>query len=113
MVHSVEDGTWLAVTDDSMDYLLSDSEECEVRQVRVQDQGSVHQNARVIVGGVPMLGVMDTGVDVTIMGGNMFKQVAAAAKLQKRDFKPADKTPRNYDHKPFCLDGRLDLDVKF
>ena len=103
----------MAVTDDPMDYFLSDSEECEVRQVRVQDQGSVHQNARVIVGGVPMLGVMDTGVDVTIMGGNMFKQVAAAAKLHKRDFKPADKTPRNYDRKPFRLDGRLDLDVKF
>jgi len=88
VVHSVEYGTQSAVTDDPMDYLLSDSDECEVRQIRVQDQGSVHQQARVIVGGVPMLGVVDTGADVTIMGGSMFKRVAAAAKLRKRDFKP-------------------------
>ena len=29
------------------------------------------------VGGVPMLGVIDTAADVTIMGGEMFKKVAA------------------------------------
>lgn len=57
MVHSVEDGTQLAVTDDLMDYLLSDSDKCEVRQIHVQDQGSVHQQARVTVGGVTMLGM--------------------------------------------------------
>lgn len=54
-----------------------------IRQICVQDQGSVNQQAREIVGGVPMLGVMDMGADVT-MGGSMFKRVAAAAKLHKR-----------------------------
>ena len=29
------------------------------------------------------------------------------------DFKPADKTPYNYDKKPFRLDGKLELDVSF
>ena len=99
--------------DDPVQYLLSDSDECEVKQVRVQDQGSAHQQAKVIVGGVPMFGLVDTGADVTIMGGSTFKQVAAAAKLHKKDFKPADKTPQNYDRKPLRLDGRLDLDVTF
>ena len=36
----------------------------------------------------------------------MFKQLATVAKLYKRDFKPVDKTPYNYDGQPFHLDGR-------
>lgn len=43
------------------------------------------------------------------MGGELFKQVAAAAKLRKKEFCPADKTPHNYDRKPFHLDWRLEL----
>ena len=57
--------------------------------------------------------VIDTGADITILGGNLFKKVATTAKLKKRDFRPADKTPRNYDQRPFQLDGRLDLDIGF
>ena len=51
--------------------------------------------------GVCALSSQDTTADVTIMGGEMFKKVAAVAKLRKKDFKPADKTPYNYDKKPF------------
>ena len=47
-----------------------------------------------------MQGVVDTRVDVTTMGGDMFKRIAAVAKLHKRDFKPVHKTPHNYDRKP-------------
>ena len=43
----------------------------------------------------------------------MFKKVAAVVKLHKKDFKPADKTPYNYNKKPFRLDGKLELDVSF
>ena len=78
--------------DNPMQYLFSDSDDGEVRQVRVEDKGSTHQQARVIVGGVPMYGVVDTGSDVTIMSGSLFKQVAAAARLRKKDFRPC-----NYD----------------
>ena len=39
--------------------------------------------------------------------------MAAVAKLHKKDFKPADKTPYNYDKKPVRLDGKLELDVSF
>ena len=67
--------------------------------MRIQDEGSKPQRAHVTVGGVPMLGVIDSAADVTIIGGEIFKKVAAVAKLRKRDFKPADKTPYNYDRK--------------
>lgn len=65
------------------------------------------------VQGVPVEGVVDTGADIMIVGGSVFKQVAAVAKLRKKSFKPPDRTPRTYDRKPFRLDGRLDLDVSF
>ena len=115
MVSSAETTTLSPeILDDPLQYLLSDSEDTsEVRQVRIQDEGSKPQRANVTVGGVPMLGVIDTAADVTIIGGEMFKKVAAVAKLRKKDFKPADKTPYNYDRKPFRLDGKLKLDVSF
>ena len=40
-----------------------------------------------------MCGVIDMGADITILGGNLFKKVATIAKLNKRDFHPADKPP--------------------
>ena len=92
-----------------LQFLQSDSDEStEVRVVRVQDQGSRSQKARVVVGGVPVEGIVDAGADVTVMSGDIFKCVAAVGKLRKCDFKPADKTPYNYDRKPFRVDGRLD-----
>ena len=33
------------------------------------------------VQGVPMEGVVDSGADITIIGGEMFKRVASVAKL--------------------------------
>ena len=63
--------------------------------------------------GVPVDGIVDTAADITIVGAETFKRIAAVAKLRKRDLKLADKTPRTYDQKIFCLDGRLDLDITF
>ena len=65
------------------------------------------------IAGVPATGLVDTGADITIMGPELFKKVAAVAGLKKRQFKPADKQPHTYDRHPFKLDGRLDLDVSF
>lgn len=114
MVSSARTEISQEILDDPLRYLMSDSDDSsDVRQVRIQDQGSKPQKARVSVGGVPMLGVVDTAADITIMGGEMFKEVAAVAKLHRKDFKPADKTPHNFDRKPFCLDGKLKLDVSF
>ena len=114
MVNSTETKISEEILDDPLQYLLSDSDDAsDVRQVQIQDQGSRPQKVKVVVGGVPMLGVIDTAADITITGGGMFEKVAVVAKLHKKDFKPADKTPYNYDKKPVRLDGKLELDVSF
>ena len=98
----------------ALDYLFSsDSEEGDVCLVRVHDKGSRQCCADVKVQGVAACGVVDTGADITITGGVLFKKFAAVARLRKRDFKPADRKPYTYGDQPFNLDGRMDLDVSF
>ena len=100
--------------EDPFGFLLSNSDnEDIVSLVRVQDKGSRSQTAMVEVAGVPVHGIVDTGADITIMGPELFKKVAAIAKLKKSQFKKADKVPHTYDRCQFKLDGRLDLDVDF
>ena len=92
----------------------SDDEASEsVHQVRVQDKGSRPQCIRIQLQGVPVYGIIDSGADISIIGGDLLRCVASAAHLKKHDFKSADKFPRTYDQKPFSLDGRMDLDVTF
>ena len=55
----------------------------------------------------------DTGADITIMGVELFKKVASVAQLKKSAFKKPDKIPYTYDHQPFSLDGKLELDTIF
>ena len=64
--------------------------------VCIQDGYGKPYCARVNVQGVLMEGVVDSGAGITIVDGNMFKHVAVVAKLRK-NFKPSDKVPRNYD----------------
>ena len=90
----------------------SDGEET-VKQIIVTDSGSKAQHARVSVQGVPAQGIIDPGADITIMGGELFARVAAAAHLRKKDFRKPDKTPRTYVREPFRLDGCIDLDISF
>ena len=98
---------------DPQAFLESSSDEEVVRQVRVRDTGSRTQCVKLSVQGVPVYGIIDSGADITIIGGKLFKRVALAARLKKRDFMKPDKTPRTYDQKPFTLDGRMDLEVQF
>lgn len=59
-------------------YSSSDSEDSgEVLMVQVEDKGSKPQRAHVNVQGVPAEGLIDSGVDITIMGADLFKKVAA------------------------------------
>ena len=92
---------------------LLDSSDSDVNVVRVNDRGSKPQFAEVLIQGVPATGVIDTGADITIIGGERFQKVAAAARLKKRDFKRADKIPRTYDQQTFILHGKMDLDISF
>jgi len=96
--------------------LFSESEEDEAVKayaVHVQDQGSISQCVKVQIQGVPAYGLIDTGADISIIGGKLFKRVATIAHLKKRDFKKADKVPRTYDQRTFKLDGRMDMDITF
>ena len=61
---------------------------------------------------MPSYDIVGTGADISIIGGNLFKKVTVAH-LRKRDFKPTDKTPGNYDGRTFSLDGRMDFEVTF
>ena len=88
------------------DYLLSDSEG-EVRKVTVTDQGSQPKCAPVSLQGVSTYGIIDSGADITIMGGALFKRVASQAKLKKSQLLKPDRTPYTYNGKPFTLDGRM------
>ena len=67
--------------EDPLHFLASDSESDSggVNLVRVADKGSIPQGANVFLQGVPAVGVVDSGADITIVGSELFKQVAAAA----------------------------------
>ena len=97
----------------ALDLLYSSESDGEIHQVRVEYHGSSPRHAHIEVQGVPTEGVIDSGADITIMGGDLFKRVASVARLKKKNFKPADKVPRAYDQRPFSLDGRIDLDITF
>ena len=101
------------IPEDPLTYLLSDSSSEAVRVVTVPDLGSQPKCAKVVVQGVPLYGIIDSGADITILGGELFKRVAAVAKLHKRDFLKADQTPYTYDGKPFKLDGYMKLEIAF
>lgn len=62
---------------------------------------------------VPAYGLIDSGADITIIGGILFKKVASVVRIRKRDFMQAGKVPRTYDQRPFHLDGLMDLDIEF
>ena len=100
---------------DLMSYLHASSSDSEqdIRLVRVSDKGSSPKCAKVLVQGVPTYGIIDSGADITIMGGELFKTVASVCRIKKRDFKKPDKLPRGYDYRAFSLNGKLELDITF
>ena len=48
--------------------LLYSSDEDLLRQVRMVDEGSYSHYAHVVINGVPVEGIVDTGADITIIG---------------------------------------------
>ena len=107
--------TQWASEEDPLTFLYSDSDDDtgNIRQVTVPDKGSQVKCAKVSIQGVPAYGILDTGADITIIGGALFKKVAAVAKLRKRQFQQPDKTPLNYDGKTFNLHGKIQLEIGF
>ena len=94
--------------------LLSDSDsDSEVRQVRIADCGSKPQYADVQIENIPARGVIDSGLDITIMGGELFRHVATVARLRKSQLRKPDRVPKTYDGRTFTHDGMMDLDITF
>ena len=92
-------------------YSSGDDGEGSVDVVRVPDKGSQLKCTQIDLQGFPVYGVIDSGSNITIMGGDLLRRVASAAKLRKRDLKPPDRTPQNYDQRPFKFHGRMDLSL--
>lgn len=98
-------------SDDPLQYMESDEEKEDgayQRSVRVQDRGSRNPTALVII-----QGVQAEGADITTIGAELFKKIAAVAHLKKFTLKSPDKMPYYYDWKPFKLYGKLELDITF
>ena len=95
-----------------MDLLFSDLDD-EIMTIRVRDEGSAAKCVPVSVQDVPAYGIVDTVADITIIGGRLVSQVASMARLKKRNRRPSDKTPCNYDQRPFKLDGGMELTITF
>ena len=110
--HGGRDGNPQEGDEESTDNPLA-SEEDSVKLVHVQDHGSHSHLAKLSIQGFPVEGIVDSGTDITIINGDLFKKIATAAHLKKTNIKPADKLPRAYNCQPFTLDGRMDLEVTF
>ena len=66
--------------EDMLEMLLSDS---DGEQVQLVHKGSSAKGATVQIQGVPAVGVLDSGSDLTIIGAELFTKVA---RLHKQDF---------------------------
>ena len=77
-------------------YNFEKKQKTEVKQIQVEDTGSCSHCVKVILQGVPVYGIIDSGSDITIIGGNLFRRIAARAKLKKDLCRP-DKVPRTYN----------------
>ena len=62
------------------------------------------QSATVNIERVPVTGIIDTGSDITIISGHMFKTVIAKAGLKKEEFKTVDKQAFTYNKQCITLD---------
>ena len=71
----------------ALELLPSDSDEEEVTLVHVACSNGQPKCARVLIQGVEASGIVDTGADITIIGRDLFLNIATANKLKKRDLK--------------------------
>ena len=87
----------------------SDSEDADgVRQVRVVDKGSRPQHAQVLLEGVPAIGVIDSGADITIMGEDLFAQTrGCCSETQEEQTQEGRQSAKDLRPKTFLL-GRED-----
>ena len=66
-----------------------------------------------MVEGVPIVGLIDTGFDITIMRGDQFYDMMKEANLNINHLKPTEQRTCTYDQKPITLDGQIDMKITF
>ena len=66
----------------------------------------------VMIEGVPVTGITDTGSYITIIRGDLFYQIAEAH-LKAQSLKAAERKACTCDQKPITLDGQLDMKIGF
>ena len=62
---------------------------------------------------MPVTGIVDTGSDISVMSGDLFKMIVGIAELKEEDFKPANKRAFNYNKQPIALDGQMEVSIGF
>ena len=75
--------------------------------------GDNPQSATVNIEGVAVTGIIDTGPNITIVSGDMFKTVIAKARLKKEEFKTVDNQTFTYNKQHITLDGQVDTNISF
>ena len=75
--------------------------------------GDSPQSATVNIEGVAVTGIIDTGPNITIISGDMFKTVIAKARLKKEEFKTVDNQALTYNKQHITLDGQVDTNISF
>ena len=68
---------------------------------------------KVLIEGVPVTGLIDTGSDITIIRGDLFYKIAAVANLDMCSMKDVGQEVCTYDQKPIALDGCIDMKITF
>ena len=77
----------------------------------VEKSGS--RSVKVMVESVPIVGLIDTGSDITIMRGDQFYDMVKEANLDIQLLKPTEQRACSYDQKPNTLDGQMDVEITF
>ena len=87
------------------------------KMIRTASEPSGNQTGvrcvEVLIEGVPVTGLIDTESDITIIRGDLFYKIAAAAKLKMCSIKDVDQKVCTYDQKPIALDGRINMKITF
>ena len=68
---------------------------------------------KVKVEGVSVIGLIDTGSDITIIRGDLLHHILSTAGLESTIIRPARQRACAYDQKPITLDGEVDVNISF
>ena len=67
-----------------------------------------------MIEGVSVTGLIDTGLDITIIRGGLLYQIISSENgLKVKSLKPAEQKACTYDQKPITLDGQMDIKASF